>query len=320
MIYATPQPDELGFSLNPIRAVKSVAKKTYGVTKTVVKAPVKYAVKPVAKGAYKVAKTTGKVAVKGLKITGNAALTVGNAIKTGVLTPLQWIGSQLTKPLRSRVRTLKSRRATKLAWDKRKSKTPTAAENAEAASWAKGRLKSSGPHGHVLALFAGADEDGMLGSAVAAGGLGIDPGTASVIAASIPILMAVLNAILSKANASGEAPADPSADAAAAAQEAADSGVPPDAAEAMDQAADAAAAAVEAGGIDPTTGEPIGPGRGGGSMLPAGVKKNHLLIGGGILLAVFLVATVMKKKDCRSVRRSARGVWRAGRRRVRRRR
>lgn len=245
----------LGVSLNPIKAVKSAARSTARAGRAV------------GRGTIKVAKKVGKI----------------------VVAPAAWLGTKLTAPLRSRVHKLRDRRAVKLAWDKRKSKQPTPAERAEAKAWTKSKLKSSGPHGHVLALFAGPTPS-YFGSPV---GLGIDPGTASVIAASLPVLIAVLNALLNKSAASGEAPADPGADAQAEAQAAAEV---------------AALAAETPGAVDMTAmqdemtavAEDVLPPPPGMVRLPGirkPIKQSHVLIGGIVLGGVLLVALLTRKRD-----------------------
>lgn len=228
-----------------------------------------------------------------------AAQSVGHAIKTGIIKPFEWIGSKVTAPIRNRVHTLRNRRAAKLAWDKRKSKTPNATENAEAKAWTKNHLKKQGPHGEVLQLFAGAPSYQIgygLGYAMQLG----DPATITLIAASIPVFMALMNSVLKKANSSGEAPANPGADAAAVAS----SGT---ATAAQDATAAAAAAdgggdagggdGADTGGDDSAGG---GGGKGGGAMvkLPGGVKmkRKTLMIGGAVAGGLILVALLTSPK------------------------
>jgi len=285
MMLAHVRDNGLGITLNPIKAVKWTAKTaTRAVTHPVstVKKTVSAATHPIRSVKY-VARQAG-----------DAASQVGTALKRGVLKPAEWLASKATAPLRSRVLKLRQRRAVKLAWDKRRSKQPNAAEQAEAKSWTKSRLKSSGPQGYLLALFAGADTGVLMGAYdVHPRGLGFDPATASVIAASIPVLMAILNAVLSNSAKSGEAPADPGADAAAEAAEAQAAGESPGAVDmgpAQDQAAADAIAAQGGGDGD----------AGGGmrSLIPGGAKKSNMLlyagIGGAVLLVLMLVG---KKKD-----------------------
>jgi hypothetical protein len=277
-----PYDGDLGFSLNPIKAVKSAAK---AVGKGVV-ATGKGAVgvtKTVGKGTYAAGKAVGKGTVKVVKTAGKV-----------VVAPFAWLGSKLTAPIRSRVNKLKGRRAAKLAWDKRKSKTPNAAENAEATAWTKGKLKSSGPHGHVLALFAGAPAPSYFGTSP--GQLGIDPGTASVIAASIPVLIAVLNAILNKSAASGEAPANPAVDQQAEAQAAMEAQAAAmetpgsvDMTEMQDQMVEAA------GEVEAAMPPPAGMVRLPGIRTP--VKQSHVLIGGMALGGVLLLVLLTRRKD-----------------------
>jgi hypothetical protein len=265
----TTTTEGLGFSLNPIKAVKSVARSTASAGRVVGRETVK------------VAKTTGKIAVAPAYLLAVA--------------PSRWLASKLTVPIRSRVNKLKNRRAAKLAWDRRKNKTPNAAEQAEAKTWTQNKLKGTGPHGRILALFAGPSYV-HLGSS----GLG-EPVSAGVIAASLPILIAVLNALLNKSAKSGEAPADPAGDqraemqAQAEAQVAAaqypesvqDSAPPPGAQEVANEIATAANQVEQA--LPPPPGMVRVPG------LRAPVKQSHLLIGGIVLAGVLTVALLTRK-------------------------
>lgn len=273
MLVGQIQGDEFGFSVtSPFkkvgRGIKKVGKAGYGVTK-------------------KVAKTGVHVAKTGVK-------AVGKGLKYAIVAPALWLASKATAPVRNRVHKLRNRRAAKLAWDRRKSKTPNAAENAEAKSWTKSHLKGKGPHGQVLALFAGAPDDVLLGSYEPyAGQLGMDPATATVIASSIPIFMALMNKVLGQASASGEAPANPQADAAADASAAAETAAAPgeiDVGPAQEAAADAAQAAQEA------VQDAVEPGM---VRLPGGIraKKSHLMIGGAVVGGLVLISLLMPKKS-----------------------
>lgn len=117
------------------------------------------------------------------------------------------------KPVRSRIETLKARRARKIAWDRRRSKQPTPAERAEARAWVKAEFKRKGPHGHILAALAGAEpETAPLGST-----LGALP---AAVVAAIPALLVLANTIINAAAKSGAAPAaDPASAAPAVAAE-----------------------------------------------------------------------------------------------------
>ena len=276
--------DGFGFSIkSPFKAVGRGIKK---VGKGAVTG-VKYA----GKGVKKVGKTGYSVAKTGVK-------AVGKGLKIAIVSPALWLASKATAPVRNRVHTLRNRRASKLAWDNRKSKTPNAQEQAQAKSWTKSHLKGKGPHGQILALFAGAPDDVLLGSYEPyAGQLGMDPATATLIASSIPIFMALMNKVLGQASSSGEAPADPQADAAAAASAAAETAAAPgeiDIGPAQEAAADAAQAvqeaAQEAGVIPPPAGM---------VRLPGGVtaKKSHLLIGGAVVGGLVLLTLLMPKKS-----------------------
>lgn len=286
MISASSGFGDFGINLNPIKAVKTGARLVAHPVSTV-KSGAKltaYAVKHPIKATKFVARQTG-----------DAAKQVGQAVKTGVLKPAEFIAHAATQPLRSRVHTLRDRRARKLAWDRRKSKTPDAKDRRDAKNWTKSKLHKSGPQGYLLALFAGPADDyvTLSGMDVYGSGLGFDPATASIIAASIPVFMAILNVMLSKANKSGEAPVDPSSpvpasDAAALSPEA-EGGMTPGAVD-MSPVQDAAAAAEEA----------AQDAAGGGGMvkLPGGVhaKKSHLLLGAAVVGGLVVVLLVMRSK------------------------
>src|SRR5574342_18133 len=164
---------QLGISLNPVKAIKKVGK---GIAKGV-----SAGAKGVAKGTVAVAKTVTKPIVAVYEFAFN----------------------KVTAPLRSRVNSLKSGRARKLAQQRRGSNIPTVAENAEAKAWTKAKLKSSGPQGYLLALFAGAEDFSVNGLGMATN-LGFEPATMTLIAASVPPLMLLLNNVLKKAGAAGE--------------------------------------------------------------------------------------------------------------------
>lgn len=226
----------------------------------------------------------------------DAAKQVGHAVKVGVIKPAEWLANKATAPIRNRVHTLRNRRAAKLAFDRRKSKTPNAQEQAEAKSWTQKKLKGQGPHGHLLALFAG-PADGMFGyyDEPYSGQLGVEPATMTLIAASIPVFMALMNKVLGSADKSGEAPANPAADAAAAASAPPGAGGDPGAVDLtpVQDAASAATAAME----DVAAG---GDGSGSAMVRVPGVgsvKRSHLMLGGGILAAILVLGLLTKRKD-----------------------
>lgn len=163
-------PNSLGFSLNPIKAVKTVVQKT-------VVAPTKFT----AKAVYQAHAIPTKLAIKATKFATALAL----------------------KPITNKLNSMKAQRAKKLSLERRKSPTPNAAENAEARSWVKSQLSNKGPHGKVLALLAGAHpytDDGVLLGAVGYQ-LGVAP---AVAAALIPVLAALLQQIIKGMNSKGE--------------------------------------------------------------------------------------------------------------------
>jgi len=263
MLIGAPRSDELGFSLNPLHYVKKAAVATgHGVSR----------------GAHAV----GHGAV-------SAANAVGHGIKVGIIKPFEWVASKVTAPIRNRVHQLRDRRAGKLAWDRRKSKTPNASERAEAKAWTKNHLKKQGPHGEILQLFAGSTPM-LLGGGVALG----DPVTISLIAASVPVFMALMNTVLKKANNSGEAPANPAAGGSG------KGGAPgPAAPGTVDltpvQDAAAAAAGGDAGGGDAAGGGGKGKHGGGGGQI-LGMPKKYVMIGGAVLGGVLVLSLLTSKK------------------------
>jgi hypothetical protein len=134
-----------------------------------------------------------------IRKVGRGALKVGKIVTT----PGRLAFKFATTPIRNRVNTLVTRRARKLAWDRRRSKTPTQAENVEARAWTKRHLQSQGPSGRLLAFFAGA----MDPSAVLLGNFG--QGWEEAVMASIPVLVALIAKIMVDAAKSGAAPVDP---------------------------------------------------------------------------------------------------------------
>lgn len=254
MLYGRPVAGAFGFSLNPLHYVKKAAHDV----------------------------------VHPLDTAKGAANAVGHAIKTGVIKPFEWVASKVTAPIRNRVHKLRDRRAAKLAWDRRKSKTPNAAEKAEAKSWTKSHLKAQGPHGEVLQLFAGVDTSFLGIAGFGAVQLG-DPATISLIAASIPVFMALMNAVLKKADASGQAPADPTKGGGGAAPAAPGT---VDLTPAQDAAAAAAGGGDESGG-DSSSG---GGGHGGGGPKLFGMPRKYVIIGGAVLGGVVVLSLLTNKK------------------------
>ncbi len=239
----------LGF--NPLHAVRSAAR---GVEHGAVKA---------SKGAYYLTKQSILIPTKfAVEIT-----------KAGTRLAL--------RPVTSRVRTLVNRRANKIAWDKRKSRTPTPAEHAEAKAWTKARLNKQLPHGPLIAMLAGPlpmpSDLGSMGT-----NLGVAP---AVVAALIPVFMALMNNLLSKFSRSGEAPVQigphgeiiQAGDPTAVPDAAADQGPPP------------------GGGPDmPDTGE-TPPGAPDQVMAPGGpVKKGNIMLIGGLIVGAVVLSMVLK--------------------------
>lgn len=264
MLVGTPQVDEFGFSItSPFKAV--------------------------ARGVATGARTVGHGAATGVRYTGKGVKVVAKTAYKGVewtvIKPTMWLVEKAMAPVKHRVQKLVHRRASKLAWDRRKSKTPTPAEVSEARAWTKSKLRGEPPHGTVLSVFAGAgpmpDE---LGDSYQ---LGVAP---ALVAAAVPVLVAAAQQLLSKFSSSGEAPANPGADAAAAAA-APDSPAAPgemdmtpvqDAADQAKDAIDQASAAA--------TGKKL-------VKLPGGmhVSQKSLMIGGAVIGGLILLMALQKK-------------------------
>lgn len=146
------------------------------------------------------------------KVVKRAAGKTAKVAKV-VAKPAAAVGALALKPLRSRINTLTTRRANKLAWDRRRSKTPTPGERAEARAWTKKTLTAKGPHGRLLALLAGASPTEahytLGGFGITPGALGVEPATIALISASLPVLTKLLQSILTATAKSGEAPVSP---------------------------------------------------------------------------------------------------------------
>lgn len=208
---------------------KSLVKKVGGVAKGVVKktvvAPTKFVTqKTLIEPTKIVAKSTGRM------VTGTASAAgklvkgdVTGAGKSFVKASLEPVrgGAELTKqqakaayqaskavtdlalsPIRSKLNTLKNRRANLLAWTRRKSKVPTTAEKAQARKDVKSMLSSKGPHGKMLAWLAGPPSTSALGEF---GVIGYDDAALAAIATA---LTASLVKIISDAAKSKFAPTD----------------------------------------------------------------------------------------------------------------
>ncbi len=197
----------LGFS--PFKAIKKVGKGAVKLTTGAAKAGVRAAVAPA-------------VFVKDVATGKNVVQSAGKLVKTTVLSPIQAtildpLNATILAPVKRKVDLLTSRRALKLASDKRgKGARPTAAEHNEARSWTRRTLLKKAPIGPLLAVLAGAEPDTML--------LGTSLGAAPVaLVAVIPPALVLLNTLIkqmgSKGGAApapdaGNAPGAPGADAA----------------------------------------------------------------------------------------------------------
>ncbi len=265
MISAQPQ---FGFSItSPFKAVAHAASS---------------AGQAVGHGVATGARATGRGAVAAGKVAGKGAIIAGKVAFAPALLTMkasQWLANKAMTPVKNKVHTLRDRRANKLAWDKRKSRTPNAAEKAEAKSWTQAKLKSQGPQGLVLALFAGPPSP-MFGEVV----------TAATITASIPVFLALMNALLSKTSRSGEAPASIGPDGQPMPQQGPDQPGTVD----MTPVQDAAQAMADDAAAE-------GGGGGGGAMthLPGvgSVKRSHLLLGAAVIGGILLITLVTRKKS-----------------------
>jgi len=214
------QSAELGFGFKSF--VKKVGGAAKGVVKTTVVAPTKFAVKKTLVEPTKiVAKSTGRMVTGTAQAAGKLAKgDVTGAGKSFVKASLEPVrgGAELTthaaktayqaskavtdlalKPIRSRLGTLKDRRAKLLAWNRRQSKVPTTAEKAQARKDVKAHLSSKGPHGKMLSWLAGPTFAGELGV------VGYDDAALAAIATA---LAASLAKIVNDAAKSKFAPAD----------------------------------------------------------------------------------------------------------------
>lgn len=251
------------------------------------------AAKGVAHATTSAAKATGHGVAVGARATGHGVVKVAKTVEHGAIKAGEFAVAITLAPIRlalrpvtSRVRTLTNRRANKIAWDKRKSKTPTPAEKAQAKAWTKSQLKKKLPHGPLLAMLAG-PLPMPTGLGAMSTNLGVAP---AVIVALVPVFIEILNALLKSFARSGEAPVQigPNGqplmpvDPTVVPDAAADEGPPPGAdAGAMVPGGDDAAAAADDGG--------------GGGGMPGG-KKGNLIVIGGLVVGFILVASLFKKK------------------------
>lgn len=159
-----------------------------------------WGLKSLAKGAVK---GVSKGVSKGVRTTK----TVGKlAVKTA-LVPVKVVGkiskaafNLLTQPIRSRLNTVKNRRAAKLATDAGRP-TPTAADHARARSETKSMLSRKGVHGKMLSYLAGGTDDNILMGEF--GAAGVDD---AAIAAAVTALVALASKIVTDTAKSGFAP------------------------------------------------------------------------------------------------------------------
>jgi hypothetical protein len=301
-----------------VRATKRVLPKSVANPLTrVLTTPTNLAIRATNKAVLPGIDASGRLAVKTMTVPTNIA--VDSTHKTLQLTKKAILATAL-RPVVTKVNLLKSRRARKLAWDRRKATVPNAAEQAEAKAWTKAQLKGkTPPFGFMLSMLAGAMDADQFGGAVAFGsyytateyGQFGEPVTAAAVIAAIPALLVLIAAVLNAMSKSGAAPATlapgggtPEQQAAYAAQEAQDAAAAaanPGAID-MTQIQDEAAAADEAvasGDGGTSEGGEAGPGMVKLPGVSTPVKKSHLLLAGvgiGGLVLVMVLAGGKKKK------------------------
>lgn len=267
MITTGPQ---LGFSLNPIKALKKVG---HGVA---------VGARATGHGVVATGKFVKKHGVEAIELAVLPVLALNKLVTGPIL-------KRALAPVKARVTTLKERRAKKIAWDRRKSTTPTAAERDEARQWTKNSVKGEIPFGPLLSALAGTPP--MFAGYHEPPDTFGEPVTIATILSSIPVLLAIMSHIMGKAAASGEAPAQIAADTQAAAAQV----------QAIANQAQAQAAADAAGGDPGGGGSDDGGGSGGGGLLPHGLgKQSHLLMTVAVVGGIGIVAYLLlsgKKKD-----------------------
>jgi hypothetical protein len=165
-------------------------------------------------------KKFGKGVRKGVGVT--AKYTGAKFVYDRALTP---IAKALTYPqrrlIKREVNRLVARRARKISWDRRRSKTPTPNEITEAKVWSSRYLKTKGGRfGKLLAalgigeLLAAKKKVRVRGETFVPSSsgdfVGMEPVTAALLGMSIPALAMILSAILKRASKAG-APSDPTA-------------------------------------------------------------------------------------------------------------
>jgi len=225
--------------------------------------------KGVAHGTVAAAKGAGGLAQRYGKTAAELAVLPVVEVNKAIVAPV--LKATVLRPVISRINTLKDRRAKKLAWDNRKSTTPTPQERSQASSWTKSHLRSQAPPlGLMMSVLAG--------SAPQMGLRGLGEPTTATITAAVPALIALLNSILKKANSSGDAP------------------------EHVGGGSGGTAAGGESGAPDSGSTASDGGTPGGGkhgarsvSSLPLGLTKKQLTIGGAVLGGVVLLALLTRK-------------------------
>ena len=266
MLLGRPIASDLGLSLNPFHYVKKAA---VGVEHGAV--------------------ASGKFVASHAKGIAELAVLPVVVLNKVVAGPI--LHAALT-PVRHKVDQLKDRRAKKLAWDRRKSTTPTPAEQNEAKSWAKSTLRHEKiPFGPILSLLAGPRPAPMLFGRVELGSLG-DPTTATIIS-SIPVLLEIMKSVLSKNSNNGQAPANAAGGAAAPAAPGVVDLTPAQDAAAAAAGGDDGSAGGDAGGG--AGGKKHGKGGGGGGQI-LGLPKKYVIIGGAVLGGVLVLSLLTSKK------------------------
>jgi hypothetical protein len=254
-----------------------------------------HAFKKVGHGITSAGKEAGHLTKKyGLKVGELAVLPVAELNKI-VAGPILRVA---LRPIKSRVNTLKSRRANKLAYD-RGHPTPTPQDQADARSWTRNKVKHQIPFGPVFYALAGAPTPSFFGYAQPAPVTMFGDPTTATIVASIPPMIKLMDDFIKSSSKSGEAPAHVGRGGAGsgAAPSGGDAGGGADAG-AADDSGDAGGGSGAGGGKGKHGGHG---GKGGGAggkmmMLPGigAVPKTAVYVGGGLLALVLLIAITKK--------------------------
>jgi len=165
--------------------------------------------KKIGRGIKRGAKATGrgvatgaKYAGKGAKVGAKYSVKAAVAPTKAVLKLSRYAMNKLLSPIRSRFNTVVTRRARKLAYDRRRTTTFTPAERKEAYGWTKHQFRKKGYHGRLIAALNGPPDYVSLGEF---GATGVEE---AAIAVGVAVLTKLATNTLNSL-AKGGAPADP---------------------------------------------------------------------------------------------------------------